>query len=104
MGWGDEAEAPPLSRSDAAELAWWRRLALQTLGLPRPNSPLTGQRWMLTRSAELPDFEPSTGHRHDCQRRNVHGHQCDCAAQLYAIACDAEAELRLRELIDDAHA
>lgn len=99
MGWGDEAEAPALSRADAAELAWWRRLAIHTLGLPRPNSPLTGQRFMLTRAAELPDFEPSSGHRHGCQPvtpLTPDLRVCDCSAQLYAIAAQAEEKLALQ--------
>lgn len=51
---------------------------------------------------ELPDFEPSDGHRHDCPRRDAPSYlmgvqsnltACDCAAQLYALAADAEEKL-----------
>lgn len=43
-------------------------------------------------ASELADFEPSTGHRHDCRRRDVHGHQCDCALQLYELATARPSE------------
>lgn len=55
--------------------------------------------------AELPDFEPSDGHRHDCQRRDAPTFAamaqrnltaCDCAAELYALAARAEEAIHLK--------
>lgn len=46
--------------------------------------------------AELADFEPSTGHRHDCSE-HVCDRACDCASDLYAIAQDAERARDERE-------
>lgn len=55
--------------------------------------------------AELPDFEPSDGHRHDCPRRDAPAFAaalqrnltaCDCAAELYALAARAEEAIHLK--------
>lgn len=43
--------------------------------------------------SELPDFDPRTGHRHDCPNQRLIGLPpvgCECAARLYAIADDIE--------------
>lgn len=46
--------------------------------------------------AELADFDPSTGHRHDCRavRRSL---PCSCALQLYEVAADLSLTLALRD-------
>lgn len=55
--------------------------------------------------AELPDFESSDGHRHDCPRRDAPAvaamsqrnlTACDCAAELYALAARAEEAIHLK--------
>lgn len=58
--------------------------------------------------AELPDFEPSDGHRHDCPRRDAPAYAampqsnlagCSCADELYALACVLSAAVATK--IDD---
>jgi hypothetical protein len=46
--------------------------------------------------AELADFAPGDGHRHDCRavRRSL---ACSCALQLYEVATDLSLELALRD-------
>lgn len=49
--------------------------------------------------AELPDFEPTTGHRHGCVAvtpLTPSLRACDCAAELYALAARAEEAIHLK--------
>lgn len=112
--------ARDLTRPERAELDWWRQFLLhfrQGDG-PRPGMVLPGGRFSILRSdgrtttawpkpgrlAELADFEPSTGHRHDCPlwklwpdvqivTEYAAGEPlCDCAEQLYCVAAQLSEE------------